>query len=117
MFAKRNIKYVVLSFVSVILIAVIIFIEILFGGISKNTVVKTIDSPNKTYFAEVVDSDQGALGGNTLVYIYRKINICNYTVKCRIAKLYHGNWGEFDTLEIYWKDDKCVVINSEQFKL
>ena len=52
--------------------AVLIGFSVLFvfaGQFTENTVVNRILSPKNTCFAEIVDSDQGALGGNTVVYV------------------------------------------------
>ena len=43
---------------------------VLLGNLSSNTVVKTVKSPDCSYYAEVIDNDQGALGGATYVNIY-----------------------------------------------
>ncbi len=48
------------------------FIALIFGNFGQNTVVKTVVSPSGEYYAQVIDSDQGALGGDTLVDVYEK---------------------------------------------
>jgi len=45
---------------------------ILFSDFGKTTVVQTLDSPDGRYQAVLVDVDQGALGGNTDVYVEDK---------------------------------------------
>lgn len=83
----------------------------------QNTVVKTLPSPNDTYYAEVIDSDQGALGGNTVV------NICeNFEFNAVVFKItkppkliYSGKWGEYENMEIYWKNEHILVINSVEY--
>lgn len=95
------------------------FIMLIFGNIGQNTVVQTVESPNGAYYAEVIDSDQGALGGDTLVDVYENTEI-NLLV-CKIFKnpqrVYHGEWGEFKDMEVYWKDDQCLVINSVEYSI
>lgn len=51
------------------------FIALIFGNIGQNTVVQTVESPSGKYYAQVIDSDQGALGGDTLVDVYEKSKI------------------------------------------
>ena len=90
------------------------FIALVFGGIGKNTVIQSVPSPNGTYYAELIDSDQGALGGDTLVDIHhsKRINALLFQIEKKPQRVYHGEWGEFEDMEIFWKDDNCLVINS-----
>ena len=39
----------------------------LFGSIGYVKVVRSVPSPNGEYIAEILDSDQGALGGDTII--------------------------------------------------
>ena len=48
------------------------FLALTFGNIGVNTVVQTVASPEGGFYAEIIDNDQGALGGNTNVW-YMKI--------------------------------------------
>ena len=93
------------------------FIALVFGGIGKNTVIQSVPSPNGTYYAELIDSDQGALGGDTLVDIHhsKRINALLFQIEKKAQRVYHGEWGEFEDMEIYWKDDNCLVINSKEY--
>ena len=67
-------KPLALKIITLILSAFIIlpvgftgFVMLLFGNIGETTVIRSIVSPGGTYYAEIIDDDQGALGGNTLV--------------------------------------------------
>lgn len=97
---------------------IIITFSLILGPFSENTVVKTVTSQNGTYYAEVIASSQGALGGDTLVEVYKK-GIDNRI--CKIVKkkgrVYWGEWGEFDYMVIYWKNDECLVINSKEYNI
>lgn len=90
-----------------------------FGNIGVNTVVKSIKSPNGLYYAEVIDSDQGALGGDTLVYVYKnkEINALVFKICEQPQRAYYGEWGEFENMDIYWKNDSCLVINSVEYEI
>lgn len=92
----------------------LIFILML-GSIGENTVVKTVESPDGTYFAQVIDSDQGALGGATMVEVYENRKIFGRYKK--VDCVYMGEWGEWQTMEIYWKDEHCLVINSVEYPI
>lgn len=95
------------------------FFVLTFGNMGVNTVVKSIKSPNGAYYAEVIDSDQGALGGDTLVYVYKnkEINALAFKIFEQPQRAYQGEWGEFENMDIYWKNDSCLVINSVEYEI
>ncbi|MBE6932508.1 MAG: hypothetical protein E7464_03880 [Ruminococcaceae bacterium] len=95
------------------------FFTIVVGNFGENTVVTTVESPDGKYYAEVIDSDQGALGGDTLVDVYEaeKCNAILFTIEKKPQRVYFGEWGEFRDMEIYWKDDRCLVINSVDYEI
>lgn len=95
------------------------FIALIFGNISKNTIVKTVESPNGEYYAQVIDSDQGALGGDTLVNVYKKngLNLILFKTEKKPQRVYFGDWREFENMQIYWKDDNCLIINSIEHEI
>lgn len=95
------------------------FISLFFGNIGQNTVVKTIESPSGECYAQVVDSDQGALGGDTLVDVYEKsgFNLILFKIEKKPQRVYFGDWGEFENMQIHWKDDNCLVINSVEYEI
>lgn len=84
-------------------------------GLSENTVVKTLDSPSGTYFAQVTDSDHGAMGGATIVKVYKSQAFLGWHKK--VARVYSGKYGEHLDMEIYWKDDHCLVINGKEYPI
>lgn len=93
--------------------------DLLFQDFGVNIVVKSAVSPQKTYTAEVINNDQGALGGNTLVSVReeKKIDllICEFS-KVPIC-VYMGEWGEFDQMKISWKDEETLLINQKEYKI
>ncbi len=95
------------------------FIAVTFGFIGQNTVVQTVKSPNGNYTAEVIDSDQGALGGDTIVCVYEKsvIDFLIFKVEKKPQRVYLGPWGAFKDMQIYWKNDGCLVINSAEYEI
>ena len=108
----------VLSALMVIPIGLFSFI-ILFFNLCQNTVVQTVESPNRIYYAEVVDSNQGALGGDTFVYVYKRsgINAIIFKIEKSPQRVYWGDWGAFENMEIYWRDDSCLVIDSIEYEI
>ena len=86
------------------------------GNFGVNSVIDRIYSPDKTYYAEIVDIDQGALGGETVVYAHRsnKLNLLILTVSKTPQRLYVGEWKEYETMQVKWEDENCLLINSEE---
>ena len=110
----------ILKTVSLVLTALLIIpagsimtVVLLFGKLSANTVVRTVESPSGQYYVEVIDSDQGALGGDTRVELYERVlDLGVFKIQKKPRRLYTGHYGEYSDMEIYWKDDSFVVINS-----
>lgn len=93
---------------------------LLFGNIGQNTVVQTLESPSGEYYAQVIDSDQGALGGDTLVDVYRRhsgIDAVIFKIEKQPQRVYWGEWGEFKNMQIHWKDDDHLIINSVEYEI
>ena len=86
-------------------------IKLTFGGMWENTVVEKIPSPGGNYYAEVIDSNQGAMGGNTFVDV-REQGLFKESVR-----IYTGVYGEFNSMEIYWKGENCLVINGVEYDI
>jgi len=103
----------------VVPIGCLCFIALTFGGIGQNTVVQTIESPSGRYYAEVMDSDQGALGGDTFVDVYQQggVNTILFKAQKKPQRVYAGDWGEFETMQIHWKSDDCLVINAAAYEI
>lgn len=80
---------------------------------------KHIVSPDRTYYAEVVNVDQGALGGDTVVYVHRSrgINLFFLSFNRIPQKVYSGEWGEYKTMQIEWKNESCLVIDSKEYNI
>ena len=86
--------------------------------IGRNSVVQTLPSPGGTYYAEVIDSDQGALGGDTLVEVYdnqKRINLFVLSVQKKPQRVYWGDWGEFKTMKLEWQSEQVLLINGKPY--
>jgi hypothetical protein len=82
------------------------------------TVVRSELSPNSIFLAEIVDSDAGALGGSTHVYVTRlnsDLNLFIGTLKRDPQWIYRGRWGEFQTMTLRWEGDNMLYINEKQY--
>ena len=108
----------ILSALLVIPVAFFYLLAVVFP-IGQNTVVQTVESPSGKYYAQVIDSDQGALGGDTLVDVYEnwEINLLLFKIEKKPKQVYLGEWGEFRTMRIKWRDDSCLLINSIEYKI
>ena len=114
-----KITALVLSALMILPISCFSFMALTFGNIGQNTVVKTVSSPSGKYYAQVIDSDQGALGGDTHVDVYQEcgINALLFRIEKNPRRVYFGDWGEYENMKIYWKDDNCLVINSVEYEM
>ena len=85
------------------------------GGSHK--LVRSYDSPDGRKHADLRVNDQGALGGETSVdvYEYEEKNLLVFSLCKKPVNIYLGRWGEYKDMEIYWKDDTTVVINSKKY--
>lgn len=114
--AKHRVIFVIASAVPVLIVAPVISLIsfITLNSIGTDTVRGTYTSPEGTYRIEVIDSDQGALGGDTVVVVYYEKPIVHLGI-VKIMKdpesLYIGDWKE--DIRISWVDDDTVVINGE----
>lgn len=101
---------VVVLLVLAILLPLILF-SVSLEGLAENKVVQTLESLDRTYIAQVISSDQGAMGGNTLVEVYPKGK------PRQKQRVYMGEWGEHCYMEIHWKSDTCLVINGVEYPI
>lgn len=45
------------------------------------------------------------------------INAIIFKIEKKPQRVYFGDWGEFVNMQIYWKDDGCLVINSVEYEI
>ncbi|QAT51163.1 hypothetical protein EQM14_16085 [Caproiciproducens sp. NJN-50] len=95
------------------------FFAMTFGQLVQKTVVNRVTSPDRSYTAVVIDSDQGALGGNTLVDVENNASERNAGLGrfVKITRVYTGKWGEFNTMNIEWQDGITLLINGIPYKV
>lgn len=119
MLKRRKIIVSLLCALMTVFVLFFAFIMLMFGNIGHNTVIKNIESPTGNFYAQVIDSDQGTFGGDTLVNVYekREIDAFIFKLKDKPQKVYLGEWREYESMHISWKDDKCLVINSVEYEI
>jgi len=114
-------KGIVTGLTSLALVLLVLFFGfLLVFTIGQNTVVQTLPSPGGTYYAEVIDSDQGALGGDTLVEVYdtrKKIDLFFLRVQKNPQLVYLGDWGEFKNMKLQWKSEQVLMINGRTYEV
>ena len=95
------------------------FLFFTFGQIGYSQTVTTALSPEGTYRAEVIDSNEGALGGDTLVRIYHvpfHVDLCLVEAQRKPRTVYIGQWGEFETMTLSWQSEQTLLINSTPYQ-
>jgi len=108
---------------SVMLILFLLYfstVDYIFQDLGSSTVVKSIASPQKRFTAEVIDNDQGALGGSTIVNIRengKDINLSILELTKSPIRIYTGDWGEFESMQISWADEQTIIINDKEYSI
>lgn len=102
-----------------VLLALLIGLRGAFSGFSQDTVIRTLLSPDGLHTAEVIDRDQGALGGNTVVAVReaRPLSIGIGQFEKKPVVLYRGEWKDSETIDIAWQDNNTLQIDSEPYDL
>lgn len=92
---------------------------LLFGNAPQSTVVRTLPSPDGRYRAEVIESDQGALGGDSFVDVYEnvEIDLLLFKIEKKPQRVWSGGWSESEDMLICWKDDDSLLINSTLYEI
>ena len=94
-----------------VLLSILVLILTAFSFLVKIETVLSVDSPSGNYYAEVIDTDQGALGGSTHVRVIKRIVTTPVlTLSSDKGIVYDGPWGMFRDMDIYWKNDNCTSI-------
>ena len=90
-----------------------------FGSFGASEVVRRVDSPSGSYVAEIIADDQGALGGATWVEVSgtNRIDVWLIHIEPVARRVYTGPWGEFETMELSWKNDACLEINGKDYRI
>lgn len=92
-------------------------IKLWVGGLSGETVVYELESPSGERIVRVISSNQGAMGGSTVVEVQRQfrqevlIGAFIYSPQ----QVYVGDWGEFEQMNIQWRDEHTLNINGKYY--
>lgn len=109
----------VLSAVLTLAVVALLPAALVFGEFGASSVLKSSFSPDGRYEAQIVDVDQGALGGNTTVRVRRSSGLFRVLEDiCRFEKtVYIGDWGIGDALIPEWVDGDSLKIEGEIYDL
>lgn len=96
-----------------VLLVLLLPLAALFGDFGYVEVVEEATSPEGTYTAQLINADQGALGGDTFVWIYdnsRTVDLLFARFAPEREVFYRGEWGEFADMDLVWTDDETLTI-------
>lgn len=101
--------------------ALICFVLNVAGKTQNYIILDTVDSPSGAYYAQIIDNDQGEKGGSKMVHIYpdKDIETPIFVIKKKHIKIYEEFYEPEETdkktVELRWKDDTHLVINSKDY--
>jgi len=103
-----------------LVLGVMAFLAVIMGDFGSTTVMKSLPSPDGVYLAELISSDQGALGGSTHVIVTDVKHVLHLGVG-RIQRqpeyVYRGSYGAVFSLEMHWESDSTLVINGDAYNI
>lgn len=110
-YGKPKIGRILVEIISVLLVLLIGFVGFV-SLFSARTVEQSVSSPEGTRRAEIINVDQGALGGATFVEVYenRGLNLLLFTVAPKSKRVYEGGWADTFDMQLTWKDEEHLVI-------
>lgn len=97
-----------------ILLPTMLFMLILPFAWGYRMAVRTITSPERNYRAEIIDVNEGALGGATIVEVYdlrKQFDGIVFLFQKEPQIVYHGDWGKFETMRLEWESEQVLLIN------
>lgn len=97
----------------------ICFLSLTFGQIGRQSIVQEVTSPDGQKIAQLIDDDQGALGGNTLIYVRYQdtLSLGFGAIRPDSLRVHHGPWGQFQDLTLSWRDDNTLLVNDTPIQL
>lgn len=85
-----------------------------FGRVS---VVQSLISPCGSYEAMLIDIDEGALGGSTVVDVKdvsRSFDL-GFARFDSVKRVYRTGWGAYETMTLSWQDDDTLLIDGHPY--
>jgi energy-coupling factor transporter transmembrane protein EcfT len=106
--SKQKLKNFIVTYwsASIFIGLIFIFLSTAFGSFGKDTIIASKYSEDRKHRVDVIDSDMGALGGDTYIQLY---SIYFSIIQRYNRNIYHGGWGERPQIE--WSDKENVNVN------
>lgn len=98
----------------------VVAISLLFKDFGEIKIVQSLISPNQNYEAQVIVSDQGALGGNTYVdifYLQDDIELLFGRISKHSKRVYEGEWLDYQNIDIYWGSEDFIIVNGKGYSI
>lgn len=91
-------------------------LHVVFSDFGLTEVVRSEASPDGTYTANVINVDQGALGGDSVVRVQRVrlFGVPLDDVVCLDRRVWLGDWGTTHLIGMHWVDDNTLMIQGEE---
>ena len=112
--SSTALKAVFYSLSGLLVLPVCLFI--LLSGFGVFTVTESSVSPGYTYCAEVIERDEGALGGSVTVNVHRckgSFSIGTFDFIKDETEVFHGKWGS--VRDVRWTDDEHLICNNTTY--
>lgn len=103
-----------------ILLPTLLFMLFLPFAWGHRTTMRTITSPDRNYRAEVINVDEGALGGATIVEVYdlrKQFDGIVFLFQKKPQIVYDGDWGKFKTMKLEWESEQVLMINGVSYEI
>lgn len=113
---KTKVASVITSMIFPLPVLIAAFAAAALDGFSITTVYDRIYSPGETYYAEIVDCDEGTFGREAVVEVYENncINLIFMTIRKYPQRVYTGI-EDCESIQIKWKNDKCLTVYSDEY--
>lgn len=101
----------------VVPLSIAILSATLLADFGRVSVVQSLLSPEGSYEAMLIDIDEGALGGSTVVDVKdvsRSFDI-GFARFDSVKRVYRTGWGAFETMELSWQDDDTLLIDGQPY--
>lgn len=102
-----------------VIVLLFLAISALMQNFGASQVVQSVDSPDKGYIAIVLDVDEGALGGSTIVEV-QKNTLFGMRLRSMIhlkRRVFIGEWGMGDELDLSWMENNTLLIDGISYEM
>lgn len=84
-----------------------------------STVVESVHSPEGRYEALLIDVDEGALGGSTVVDVRDNDAIIDMGILRfgRMKCVYLTDWGAYEDMQLSWLDEHTLLIDGQPYSM